>query len=175
MSWSAIIGGRKTDKTAAALAVARALRARGLAVGGFVQRDVLGPAGESVGIDVERVDGTARTSLARTSPTPELCDYAFDPRGFAQAAAWASEPCDVVIIGGVGKLEAARTGHFEVLARLASAPSGPHVLACVRDSCLSPIGLLLPDAEAWVELPCEDAALADFVEAIAARQRSDAG
>jgi nucleoside-triphosphatase THEP1 len=169
VSWSAIIGGRKTDKTAAALAVARALQARGLTVGGFVQRDQHTETGDHLGITVERVDGTARCVLARTSSTPELCDYAFEPQGFAQAAAWACEPCDVVVIGGVGKLEAARTGHFDVLARLASATTGPHVLACVRDSCLSPVALLLPDADGWLELPCDDAALARFADELATR------
>jgi len=169
MGWSAIIGGRKTDKTGAALAVARALEAKGLRVGGFVQRDLHLPSGDHLAIDVERVDGAARCTLARTTSTPELCDYLFEPSGFAQAAAWASEPCDVVVIGGVGKLEAARGGHFPVLERLATAEGGPHVLACVRDSCLSPVGLLLPDASEWLELPCDDAALVRFAEALAER------
>lgn len=172
MGWSAIIGGRKADKTRAALVVARRLRAQGVAVGGFVQREVLAASGDVAGWDVERVDGGARRVLARTSPTPELCDYTFDAAGFAQAAAWASEPCEVVLVGGVGKLEADKQGHFPVLERLARAPDGPHVLAVVRDSCLTQVGLALPDASGWVELPCDDAALERFADEVAARVRA---
>lgn len=167
MSWSAIIGGRNTDKPGAALAVARRLEAKGLRVGGFVQREVLDDKGEVKGWDVERLDGSERRLLARTSDTPELCDYTFDAAGFAQAAAWAQEPCDVVVVGSVGKLEADKKGHFSVLERLARAEGGPHVLACVRDSCLSPVGLVLPDATSWIELPCDDAALEQFAAALA--------
>jgi len=167
VSWSAIIGGRNTDKPKAALDVARRLQAKGLRVGGFVQREVLDDKGEVAGWDVERVDGSARKLLARTSDCPELCDYTFDASGFAQAAAWADEPCDVVIVGSVGKLEADKKGHFTVLERLAKAPEGPHVLACVRDSCLTPVGLALPDATSWVELPCDDTSLEQFADALA--------
>jgi len=174
MSWSAIVGGRKTDKPKAALAVARRLEERGLRVGGFIQREVLDEKGEVAGWDVERVDGSARKLLARTSDTPELCDYTFDAAGFAQAAAWASEPCDVVVVGSVGKLEAEKQGHFSVLERLATAPQGPHVLACVRDSCLTSVGLALPDATSWVELPCDDAALDAFADALGASLRGRA-
>lgn len=168
MSWSAIIGGRDTDKTGAALAVARHLSARGLVVRGFVQREVHDARGEVAGWDVERLDGGARRPLARASATPELCDYAFDAQGFAQASAWADEACDVVVVCGVGKLEADKRGHFPLLQRLATAAGGPHVVACVRDSSLTAVGLALPDAAAWVELPCDDAALARFADDVAA-------
>ncbi|MEW5742251.1 MAG: DUF2478 domain-containing protein [Myxococcota bacterium] len=168
MSWSAIIGGRSDDKTAAALRVASRLLARGVSVGGFVQREVLASSGDVAGWDVERIDGGARRPLARTSSTPELCDYSFDPAGFAQAAAWAGEPCDVVVVGSVGKLEADRQGHFPLLERLARAAKGPHVLAVVRDSCLTSVGLALPDASSWVALPCDDAALEHFADEVAA-------
>jgi nucleoside-triphosphatase THEP1 len=174
VGWSAIIGSRKVDKTQAALVVARRLREHGLTVGGFVQREVLAPSGDVVGWDVVRVDGAARRVLARTSPTPELCDYRFDAAGFAQAAACALEPCEVVLVGSVGKLEADRQGHFPVLERLARAPCGPHVLAVVRDSCLTQVGLALPDASGWVELPCDDAALERFADELAARVRAPA-
>lgn len=167
MGWSAIIGGRKTDKARATLAVVHRLEAKGLVVRGFVQREVLKPNGDIDGWDVERVGGDERTVLARTSPEPELCDYTFDAAGFAQAAAWASEPCDVAVVSGVGKLEEEKKGHFPVLERLACAGGGPHVLAVVRDSSLTRIGLALPDASGWVELPCDDAALDAFADELA--------
>jgi hypothetical protein len=78
----------------------------------------------------------------------------------------------VVLVGGVGKLEADKQGHFPVLERLARAPGGPHVLAVVRDSCLTQVGLALPDASGWVELPCDDAALERFADEVAARVRA---
>ncbi|MCC6336277.1 MAG: DUF2478 domain-containing protein [Myxococcales bacterium] len=169
MSWWAIIGGRDDDKARAALLVARRLSSRGLSVGGFVQREVLAASGDVAGWDVERVDGGGRRPLARTSATPELCDYTFDPAGFAVAATWAGEPCDVVVVGSVGKLEADKRGHFPVLERLARASAGPHVLAVVRDSCLTQVGLALPDASGWVTMPCDDSALERFADEVAAQ------
>jgi nucleoside-triphosphatase THEP1 len=167
MTWWALVGGRKTDKTGAALAVVRRLEARGVKVGGFVQREVVSEEGKVMGWDVERVDGTARRALARTSPQPELCDYAFDPEAFAQAAAWAGEACQLVVVGGVGKLEAEGQGHFPLLARLAETQGGPPVLAVVRDSCLSPVGLALPDARGWLDLPCALDDLERFADEVA--------
>lgn len=172
MGWSAIIGGRKTDKTAATLAVVRRLEAQGLVVRGFVQREVRAPSGDIAGWDVERLGGAERAVLARTSPEPELCDYTFDPAGFAQAAAWASEPCDVVVVSGVGKLEEEQHGHFPALERLARARGGPHVLAVVRDSSLTRVGLALPDASGWLELPCDEAALEAFADEVARAARA---
>jgi nucleoside-triphosphatase THEP1 len=142
-----------------ALEVVRRLEAKGLVVRGFVQREVLSADGAITGWDVERVGGEGRTALARTSANPELCDYTFEAAGFVQAARWAAEPCDVVVVGGVGKLEAEKQGHFPMLERLVRAERGPHVVAVVRDSCLTQVGLSLPDASGWVELPCDDAAL----------------
>lgn len=172
MGWSAIIGGRKTDKAQAALAVVRRLEAKGLVVRGFVQREVLALNGDIAGWDVERVGGPGRTVLARTSPQPELCDYSFDAAGFVQAAAWAEEPCDVAVVSGVGKLEEEQQGHFPVLERLARAAAGPHVLAVVRDSSLTRVGLALPDASGWVELPCDEAALDAFADEVARAARA---
>lgn len=172
MGWSAIIGGRKTDKAQAALAVVRRLEAKGLVVRGFLQREVLAANGDVAGWDVEHLGGGERTVLARTSPQPELCDYTFDPAGFAQAAAWAEEPCDVVVVSGVGKLEEEKKGHFPVLERLARARGAPHVLAVVRDSSLTRVGLALPDASGWVEWPCDDAALDAFADEVARAARA---
>jgi nucleoside-triphosphatase THEP1 len=165
-SWSVIIAPVGRDKSEPTRRVIVELTLRGLAVGGFLQV-WLGDDARVRGWDVERVDGSERTLLARESADPTLCSWAFEPSAFARAAAWAREPADVVIIGGVGKMEAAREGHWPLLASLIADPAAPHVIACVRDSCLANIALELPDPVADLTLPCDPAALESFVATVA--------
>lgn len=164
-SWSAIVGAPGTEKGRAAKKLAELLQARGLRVAGFVQEDVSGASGETLGWDIVSVSAPEKVGiLARTSSEPDLCGYAFQPAGFAFARELASERADVVIVGGVGKLEAAKQGHWPVLAELVERADGPHVVACIRDTCLSSVALALPDPLDYVELPCDDAALAELAE-----------
>ncbi len=171
-AWSAIVGAAGTNKCEVAREVVRAPAARGLRVGGFLQVDVPGADGETEGWDVERVADGVRVVLARKSEDPTICGYAFREPGFAEAAAWAGEACDVVIVGGVGKLEAAKRGHWPVLEALIGAPDAPHVVACVRDTCLATIAFALPDPVAHVGLPCGSDEIARLADQIARAVRS---
>ena len=155
--WSAIVGGAGTEKGRAARKLAALLEARGLRVAGFVQNDVSDDAGETLGWDIASVTDPERVGvLARISQDPDLCGYKFEQAGFELARALSDQPADVVVIGGVGKLEAAERGHW------------PHVVACIRDTCLSAIALALPDPLDYVELPCDDAELERLAERLRA-------
>jgi nucleoside-triphosphatase THEP1 len=171
-AWSAIVGAAGTNKSEVARRVVRALAERGLRVGGFLQVDVPASDGTTEGWDVEHVADGERLVLARRSPDPTLCEYAFREQGFAQAAAWAREACDVVMIGGVGKLEAARGGHWPVLEALVTRADAAHVVACVRDSSLAAVALALPDPVAHVMLPCSSDAIVELADQIARAVRS---
>jgi nucleoside-triphosphatase THEP1 len=166
--WSAIVGPVGSNKTGHALHVARALRARGLRVGGFVQHELRGPDGAIEGWDLEHVAGGDRLPLARRSPTPAICGWGFDDEAFAAAARWLRDRgADVVVAGGVGKLEAAGRGHWPALHEVASLGVGPHAVLCVRADCLSTIALGLPDPLAFVELPARATEVQRLVDAIA--------
>jgi nucleoside-triphosphatase THEP1 len=165
-SWSLIVGKAGTRKNRAARSVARALESRGLGVAGFLQEEVTDDQGETLGWDVVRITDDRRFPLARVSADPTLCGYRFDDEGFARAAEWARAAADVVVVGGVGKLEAAERGHWPVLSELIASASAPHVMACVRDSSLATIALSLPDPSTYLELPCDAARLEAFVREI---------
>lgn len=165
--WSVIVGRAGSEKGELARRVIDALLAAGLQVGGFVQKSVADAAGETLGWDVERIDRSERCVLARTSPEPTLCSYAFEAEGFARAADWSRQPADVVVVGGVGKIEAARGGHWPLLEGLILDPDAPHVIACVRDSCLATVALALPDPVAHVTSPCDAAELSSFAQEVA--------
>lgn len=146
------------------------LRARGRTVAGFVQQDVPDGHGETAGWDVVSVSDPSRCSaLARVSDAPNLCGYAFSEAGFAYARQLATDEADVVIVGGVGKLEAAKQGHWPLIEELLSGPSTRHVVLCIRDSCLSTVALALPDPFDHVSLPCDDAELERLADAVARR------
>lgn len=168
-SWSAIVGAPGTEKGRAAQKLAALLRARGLAVAGFVQEDVPDAAGETQGWDIVSVaDPTRIGVLARVSSAPDLCGYAFSEAGFALARELARQPADVVIVGGVGKLEAAKQGHWPLLQSLIESARAPHVVACVRDTCLATVAFALPDPLDYVELPCSDAELGRLADRLRA-------
>ena len=163
------MGAPGTEKGRVALRLAELLRARGLRVAGFVQEDVSDVAGETLGWDVASVaDPSRRGVLARGSEQAHICGYEFLESGFALARSFAHEPAEVVIVGGVGKLEAAKQGHWPLLEFLITTAEAPHVVACVRDTCLATVALALPDPIDYVELPCEDAALERLAERLAA-------
>jgi nucleoside-triphosphatase THEP1 len=167
--WSAIVGKPGTEKGQAARKLAALLEARGLAVTGFVQDDVSDPEGKTVGWDISSVTGpTQRGILAREAAEADLCGYKFEASGFALAERLSQGAADVVIVGGVGKLEAAEQGHWPLLKSLIEREPGAHVVACIRDTCLSAVALALPDPLDYVELPCDDAELERLAERLAA-------
>jgi nucleoside-triphosphatase THEP1 len=167
--WSAIVGGAGTEKGRAARKLAALLEARGLRVAGFVQNDVSDDAGETLGWDIASVTEPERVGvLARISQDPDLCGYKFEQAGFELARALSDQPADVVVIGGVGKLEAAERGHWPLLRGLIDRADSPHVVACIRDTSLSAIALALPDPLDYVELPCDDAELERLAERLRA-------
>ena len=160
-SWSAIVGARSDDKGAALHHVLDWLRESGVRLGGFYQERVLDDAGEVAGWDVVRLGQPGRASLARRSDEPDMCDYAFKRSGFAAAAAWVDEPgADLIVVGGMGKLEAAGGGHWPVVEGLLAGSA--HTLLCIRDTSLSGVALRLPDPVAYVHLPCDPAELDAF-------------
>jgi nucleoside-triphosphatase THEP1 len=171
-TWSAIVGAPGTEKGTAARKLATLLEARGLRVRGFVQEDVSDAAGEALGWDIASVVGPEqRGELARVSESPDLCGYAFAAAGFAFAESLALGPADVVIVGNIGKLEAAKQGHWPLLERLIDAGEAHHVVACIRDNCLSAVALALPDPIDHVSLPCEDQELERLADSLRAALR----
>jgi len=163
-TWSAIIGPAHSNKTGYCWRIGRALALRGFNVQGFLQLEVRDTTGEVLGWDIERFPSEERCSLARPSETPDICSYAFADEGFEQAAEWSHpEHADVILFGAVGKLEAARRGHWPALERAILDPEGAHVVACLRDDCLRPLVLSLPDPSLFLEVPTHERATADFV------------
>jgi len=142
MSW-ALVSDEHSDARARALErLAVALRARGLRVGGFVQRaerDAAGREGYTV-VDV-RTGQRARLGheATRTSSEGELivCDYAFSLGAFATARRWIDAACgevDVWIVDGIGKMEKSGKGHAAALA--AAIATGRPVVVGARSSQL---------------------------------------
>jgi nucleoside-triphosphatase THEP1 len=168
--WSAFVGAVRSDKHGFARWLARRLEAAGLRVGGFAQVVVHGAEGEILGWDIECLQTGERTALARQSPEPLLCSYAFDEQAFAVAAErLARAGKDVVIAEGLGKLEAAGRGHWRAVLRAIedASPGAPHVVLGIRDTSLAAIALALPDPEAHVELPASEEAAEEFARAVA--------
>ncbi|MEZ4219983.1 MAG: hypothetical protein R3B13_03570 [Polyangiaceae bacterium] len=166
--WFAIVGARSDDKQRALDQVVACLQSQ-LRLAGFFQERVHDDAGEVSGWDVVRVGGSGREVLARRSPNPELCAYSFEVGGFGAARSWAQQDADVVLVGGMGKLEAAGGGHFPVVQALIEAPDAPALLLCIRDTSLANIALRLPDPAGFIHLPCEASELDDFCNAILER------
>ena len=166
-SWSAIVGPAKSNKSGYAWRVAQALATRGFRTGGYVQREVRDPEGETLGWDVERVLDEQRVTLARPSNDPDICGYRFQSAGFSAAADWLGTPNrDLVVMDGIGKLEAAGRGHWPAAKRVVEDPTAPHALLCIRDDCLRTIALALPDPLAFLEVPASERDTAAFVEVL---------
>lgn len=173
--WSAIIGGVRANKSGYAWRIGRALAHRGFTVGGFVQEPVRDNDGTILGWDIVRLLDGETCPLARISHEPHLCSYSFDEAAFHTAAGWVSEPeLDVVVVDGVGKLEAAGTGHYPALSSRVLAPDAPHVIACIRDTSLATIVLGLPDPIASLEVPASAELTQRFVDELDDLLRPDA-
>lgn len=168
--WAAIVGRGDEGRREAVDIIVAALQAGGFSVGGFVQQASM-QGGERTGFDLLPVAGGARIALARISPDPLLCDYAFDTDAFARAKAWSlAEGADVTIVEA-GKLEAGREGHWPVIEAVTA--SGPRLgLLLIRRNALAPIALRLPDPVAALDLPADQRECAAFVEELTAILRS---
>jgi nucleoside-triphosphatase THEP1 len=124
MAYALVIGTKGGSRFEAVGAIADALAARGVRVGGFTQRTVRPGSGASW-IEIARVPGGGARTLARSaaaqgaSDDPASCTFAFDPAVLAEARRWVVEDAvaaDVVFLDGVGTLELGGGGHREAVA-----------------------------------------------------------
>ncbi len=183
MAYALVIGPKGGRRGDAVRAIAGALAARGVRVGGFTQRTVRPEAGASR-VEIARLGGGAPRTLARSGGAaaegggdPASCAFAFDPAVLAEARRWIAEDvaaADVVVLDGIGTLELGGGGHREALGHaLARARVA---LVSVRDDQLAyaieALGAGEPVAAFTVgEGP---AALAGFVEVVARAARGQA-
>ncbi len=149
--WALISGEDSVDRATCALSAAERLTGLGLSVGGFIQRRDVDAEGRK-GYTLVRLGGlgqaaeTAPLAVPGTPPPgPDegpSCSMTFDPAAFATAARWAAEDAeagaDLLVFGGVSRLEVSGHGHYAALsAALARSESGgPAVLFCARASLL---------------------------------------
>lgn len=170
MRYALVVAGRGGKRSRLAQDVAARLAARGLRVGGFVQRTTEGEGGAK-SIDLVRVPDGRTVPLARSAPAGAGggCALAFDPAGFAEARRWIevdAAASDLVVVDGIGKLELGGEGHRGAVAHALAA--GGLVLLAVRDDqlvyALEALGLGEPVA-AYAEGEGEPA-LAAFVAAV---------
>lgn len=185
MTWALVVAAKGGRRSRAAREVADALVARGLRVGGFVQRtDEPAPGRKSLAV-VRLRDGLERPLARPAAPAPAdgaACSLAFDPAGFAEARAWLEEDApaaDVLVLDALGKLELSGQGHRAALDRALA--SGPPVVLAVRDDQLvyavEALGLDEPLA-AYADgdgAAARDAFVAAVVSAARARRPGDRG
>jgi nucleoside-triphosphatase THEP1 len=144
-------GGRRSD---AARAVAAALAARGLRVGGFTQRTVEpdgGVGGKTIDL-VHLTDGaTVRLARSATAADAAACSLAFDRSASEAALRWIeadARASDVLVVDGLGKLELGGEGNRPAIA--AALASGRPVVLALRDDqlvyALAALGLEEPVA-----------------------------
>lgn len=164
VAWAVVVGAKGEPRAEAALRLASLLRARGLRVGGFVARRV-----EGQGLVVEDLGSGARVPLGVPDEVdPDFCGWRFEAGGFETAAGWVGAAgLDVAILGGIGPLEAAGRGHWELVRRTVEEGRALPILV-VRSDALATVALALPgEPLAGLELPADDAEMDGFVAAIA--------
>lgn len=155
MTWALVVAAKGGKRSRAAADIADALRARGVRLGGFVQR-MAEPAPGTKEISLVRLRDGRERLLARTTPAaapsptvspaalqPAAADEAsacligFDPAGFAEARAWVNEDAatmDLLLLDAIGKLELSGEGHRDAVRRALS--SGKPVALAIRDDQL---------------------------------------
>lgn len=89
------------------------LRARGLALTGFLQRGVFDKDGLKSGYNLVSVENGTSVSLARRA-NPDS-PWQFDEPAFARAAQMLDESADVIILDEIGPLELSGGGHAQAL------------------------------------------------------------
>lgn len=161
-------GAPGAGKTTAVERLARALRDRGLAVGGVLQPAVEDDEGRRRGYDVLDLRRGQRRSLARRKA--EGRGYDFDGEGWAWAGerlARAQSRDDVVVIDELGRLEARGEGHLPALRALSERPGRAAVLlAAVRADGLGDIVAQLGEPALNLEAPLSGQALGDATQAV---------
>lgn len=160
--WALVAGARGGEKTARVRAAVEALRARGVALGGFVQ-DPIDEGDARVAYEVRRLTTGERVRMARpqgaapAAREEEFCSMVFDGDAFDRARAWLeadAAAATVLVVDEVSKLEAAGRGHARAIER-ALASDKVIALLCVRADQLfavverfglaDPIATLTPD------------------------------
>jgi len=171
--WAAIVGRGRDGARALVQRLVRELRAAGLRVGGGKQAHTCENIdGDEVdrGCDLIDLDTGACLPLARVSATPELCDYVFDADAFARGVEWMARDYDVVFLE-VGKLEAAKRGHWPAVEAALQA-SARVVVLTLRPDVLASVVLDMEEPLAGLEAPFEEADVVEFLETLLRHARA---
>jgi nucleoside-triphosphatase THEP1 len=179
MTWALVVAPKGGQRSLAARELADALAARGLAVGGFVQRTAEPVPGRKEITLVRLRDGRerllARTVVGAPAAAPpaaadaSACSLAFEPAAFEAARAWVEEDAgtsQVLVLDALGKLELSGEGHRAAVAR-ALASDRPVVLAVRDDQLVYAVEALGLDEPVAAFTDGEGAAaLAAFLDAV---------
>ena len=176
--WAALVGGAREGRDATIDLLVEQWRSDGLAVGGFRPRDGQehDDRGKPLSMFLEDLHGGARVPLAVTDPTaPDVCSYRFDEAAFAAARQWCAAPgLDVVLLGGLGPLEAAGRGHAPLIRAIVTEPHPALPVLAIRRDALAAIALQLPDPVADLELPAATGTVAAFARQVERAVRGQA-
>lgn len=173
--WAALVGGSREGRDVALDLLIAHWRSAGLALAGFRPRDgdERDERGKVVDLYLEDLQSGARVALARIDPTtPDLCSYRFDPAAFEEAARWCTpDGKDLVVLGGLGPLEAAGRGHGPFARELVNGAHTALPVLAIRRDALATIALALPDPVAALELPAAPEAVLAFAREVEAAVR----
>lgn len=180
--WALLTAERSADHAAHLARIVERLAAEGVRTAGFLQVKLVSPDGAKryelvrVGGGDERVllaaEGLPAEGLpAETTTAPESfsCALRFRDAAFATAAGWLSadaDAADLLVVGGIGRLELHGQGHAPALAAALGRGLAP-VLLGVRASRLGAVidrfGLDEGDLVAALEEPAGAAAFEAFI------------
>jgi nucleoside-triphosphatase THEP1 len=174
--WALIAAEGGGDYGRCALQVSQELSAAGIRTAGFVQRKMVDAEGRK-SYELVRLHRDEQVLLAVDGVVPRgpsqeaFCSMAFHNHGFELARAWLEEDgrdADLLILGGVSKLETAGKGHCPTVE--AALGSDKLVLVCARASQLvyvvDKFGLEEETMVAALELPADDDAKQAFIETL---------
>jgi nucleoside-triphosphatase THEP1 len=177
--WALISGDKGHDKAALALQIAERLRARGVKVGGFVQRSWRDEAADQKRYELVRLGKPEKALLAvdgevaKGPDREEFCSYAFRNDVFSLACQWMREDAQqaqVLVIGEVSKLEASGKGHASSMRVALEQDDSKVVLVLARASQLfyvmESFGLS-DDPLAALEMPADSAAIDALADQLA--------
>lgn len=167
--WALIIGERREGRDDTVLELVTQWTAAGLQVSGCTQVALPGPDGP-VGYDAQCLWG-ATLAVARPSPEPTLCGFAFVEETFEtiRRELQRRQP-DITVLPGA-KLESAEQGHWPAMNDALNADEGLLVLV-LRPHIVGRIAVRLPDPVAYLELPNSVDEVRNFSEAVLAAQAS---
>jgi nucleoside-triphosphatase THEP1 len=181
--WALISAERIEESTACALSIVARLKAVGIRTAGFSQHKSTNAHGQKH-YEVVRLHSHERALLAvdGTSAKGEnetfFCSLVFHNDSFATARRWVEEDkheAELLLLGGVGKLEVFDKGHSRLLEGLLK-EDGALLLLCVRASQLSYVmeRFSFPEERMVdaLELPAPPHAVDGFVESLKAGCRA---